>query len=127
MIKMAKFKIYIGIILVMIIELFLAKYASIGLLLVGVIIGLISDKIIEGAYNAGISGFCGILICDILFIINFKFLNLSLQPLIGGFNGFTLSGNNSYMPILYSLIIETIFIAIAGAIGSGIKKVIEWK
>lgn len=121
---MAKSKIYLGTILIIIIELFLAKYSSIGLLLIGLIIGLSCEKVLEGAYFAGSSGFWGILICDILFIINIKFLGLSLQPILGGFNGFTLSGNKSYLPILYSLISETIFIAIAGAIGAVIRKVI---
>lgn len=121
---MAKSKIYLGTILIIIMELFLAKYSSISLLLIGLIIGLSSEKVLEGAYSAGSSGFWGILICDILFIINIKFLGLSLQPILGGFNGFTLSGNKSYLPILYSLISETIFIAIAGAIGAVIRKVI---
>lgn len=121
---MANSKIYLGTILIIIIELFLAKYSSIGLLLIGLIIGLSCEKVLEGAYFAGSSGFWGILICDILFIINIKFLGLSLQPILGGFNGFTLSGNKSYLPILYSLISETIFIAIAGAIGAVIRKVI---
>lgn len=121
---MAKSKIYLGTILIIIIELFLAKYSSIGLLLIGLIIGLSCEKVLEGAYSAGSSGFWGILICDILFIINIKFLGLSLQPILGGFNGFTVSGNKSYLPIFYALLSETISIAIAGVIGAVIRKVI---
>ncbi len=125
MIKMSRSKIYLGTILIIFSELFLARYSAIVLLIVGLIIGLLSDKIPEGAYNAGISGFCGILFCDILFIINFKFLGLWLEPLLGGFTGFTLSGNESYIGVFYYLIIQSVFIAILGAIGSGIKKVIK--
>ncbi len=121
---MVKSRIYLGIFLIIVIELFLAKYSSIGLLLIGLIIGLSSEKVLEGAYAAGASGFWGILICDILFIINIKFLGLSLQPILGGFNGFTVSGNKSYLPIFYALLSETISIAIAGAIGAIIRKVI---
>ena len=118
---MAKWSaVIIGFLLAVIVKVFFAPYEFIGLLIVGFITGYIAHSgALGGLWNAALAGALGTIISAILFIIVATFGGSALG-LFGGLVGFTLSGVESLIEVIGSLIYYAIVMGITGAIGGAI-------
>ncbi|MBQ2831709.1 DUF5518 domain-containing protein [Methanobrevibacter sp.] len=112
--------VFIGFILVVIIESFFAHYDFIGLLIAGFITGYIAhDGILNGFWNGAVAGAMGAIVCAILFLLLVIFGG-SLIDIFGGLTGFTVTGIESIFVIIGQLIYFAIVMGITGAVGGAI-------
>lgn len=111
----------IGFILAVIVKAFFAHYEFIGLLIVGFITGYIAhDGPISGLWNAAVAGALGTIICAIIFILMVTIGGTALIGPFGGLTGFTVSGIESLIVVVYDLIYYAIVMGITGAVGGTI-------
>ena len=65
------------------------------------------------------------IIIDIIFILYVSVVGMPMQSIAGGIGGFTVSGNDYYIPVIKQLIIYTLACGIAGGVGGIIRKVVK--
>ena len=110
----------IGFILAVIVKSFFSHYEFIGLLIVGFIVGYITNSEARRClWNAAVAGEFGTIVCAILFILSAT-LGGSLFGIFGGLTGFTVSGISSLTAVISELIYYAIVMGITGAIGGAI-------
>ena len=106
-----------GFILAVCVQAFFGRYEFIGLLIVGFIVGYIAHSgVFGGMWNAAVAGAFGTIVCAILFII-LATVGGSLNGILGGLTGFTVSGVASLIEIAKELIYYAIVMGITGAFG----------
>lgn len=114
-----------GIILILILGLFFNLYMNAGLIIIGLLLGFLNGKPIKGFITASKSAFIGVIIIDIIFILYVSVVGMPMQSIAGGIGGFTVSGNDYYIPVIKQLIIYTLACGIAGGVGGIIRKVVK--
>ena len=110
--------VFIGFLLTLVVYLFFGRYEFWGLLIVGFIVGYIAHSgVFGGMWNAAVAGAFGTVVCAILFIILATVGGRSLNGILGGLTGFTVSGVVSLIEIAKELIYYAIVMGITGAFG----------
>ena len=107
-----------GFILAICVQAFFGHYEFIGLLIAGFIVGYMAHSgVFGGMWNAAVAGAFGTIVCAILFIILATVGGGSLNGILGGLTGFTVSGVASLIEIAKELIYYAIVMGITGAFG----------
>ena len=118
---MAKWSaVIIGFLLTIMVKSFFAPYEFVGLLIVGFITGYIAKSgPLGGLWNAALAGALGTIVSAILFIL-VATVGGSFFGVFGGLTGFTISGIESLVEVVQSLIYYAIVMGITGAFGGAI-------
>ncbi|SFL35631.1 hypothetical protein SAMN02910297_00669 [Methanobrevibacter olleyae] len=115
--------VFLGFLLTLVVYLFFGRYEFYGLLIVGFIVGYISQEgIVGGMWNAALAGAFGTIVSAILFIILITISGTALMGVLGGLSGFTISGITSLFAVIYEIIKYMIVMGITGAVGGALTK-----
>lgn len=110
----------LGFLLTIIVSAFFAPYEFVGLLIIGFIVGYIAKSgVLGGLWNAALAGAFGTIVGAILYII-VATVGGSFFGVFAGLTGFTISGFESLIEVIQSIIYYAIVMGITGAVGGAL-------
>lgn len=110
----------LGFLLTIIVSAFFAPYEFVGLLIIGFIVGYIAKSgVLGGLWNAALAGAFGTIVGAILYII-VATVGGSFFGVFAGLTGFTISGFESLIEVIKSIIYYAIVMGITGAVGGAL-------